>query len=79
MFGTYLINCATRKFRKEWHIMLLASKKVPHYIVPKKDIYIFLPYLGELLLFAGKLNISRNNITVDSIEQGFIVIAHLPP
>ena len=79
MFGIYLINCGTRKFRIEWHIMLLASKKVLHYIVPKKDIYIFLPYLGELLLSAGKFNISRNNITVDSIEQGLIVIAHLPP
>ena len=59
--------------------MLLAAKKVPHYIVPKKDDYIFPPYLVKLSLSAKKFNISRNNIKVNSIEQGVIVIAHLLP
>ena len=40
----YLISCGTYNFRIEWYIMLLHSKNVLQYRVPKNVSYIFLPY-----------------------------------
>ena len=49
------------------------SKKVPQYTVLKKDLYIFLPYLGKLSLSARSTSqpaFTCSKSTIETLEQG---------